>query len=365
MMLPSGNDAAEQVAVALADSREQYVDWMNQEAAALGLKDTHFVNPSGMDADGHYSSAYDMAMLARYAMRNATFRDLAGTKHYTGDGFDDGQPEPAAGRLPGRGRRQNRLHRRRGQDDHRLGHPQRPPRVRQPDAQPGSARRLHAAVQLGLGLSSPGSDWRTRYFEDFLELQAIAAIELGSYTFTAEASSTLPAPYDPQAMHIDPEAARQLDLRRTDRQRLADGRSYMRMLVDSVLADSESLGSPGIDNLRWLKPVRPGDTLRGRFTVLEAKLSRSRPDRGIVRSRGEMVNQHDEVVMQLEAVNFFGRRPPAERSTLGARAAATRLAISAALAPAPTPLSMLTTTRPGAHVWSMDSSAAIPPPPRP
>ncbi|MBV9544916.1 MAG: D-alanyl-D-alanine carboxypeptidase [Chloroflexi bacterium] len=87
MMLPSGNDAAEQVAVALADSREQYLDWMNQEAAALGLRDTHFVNPSGMDADGHYSSAYDNAMLARYAMRNPTFRDLAGTDQYTGDGF--------------------------------------------------------------------------------------------------------------------------------------------------------------------------------------------------------------------------------------------------------------------------------------
>jgi D-alanyl-D-alanine carboxypeptidase len=87
MMLPSGNDAAEQVAVALADTREQYVEWMNQEAAALGLKDTHFVNPSGMDAPGHYSSAYDMAMLARYAMHNATFRDLAGTTRYTSDGF--------------------------------------------------------------------------------------------------------------------------------------------------------------------------------------------------------------------------------------------------------------------------------------
>jgi D-alanyl-D-alanine carboxypeptidase len=87
MMLPSGNDAAEQVALALADSREQYVEWMNQEAAALGLKSTHFVNPSGMDAAGHYSSAYDMAMLARYAMRNATFRDLAARTRYTADGF--------------------------------------------------------------------------------------------------------------------------------------------------------------------------------------------------------------------------------------------------------------------------------------
>lgn len=87
MMLPSGNDAAEQVALALTDSRDQYLQWMNDEAAALGLGDTHFANPSGMDAAGHYSSAYDMAMLARYAMRNAAFRDLASTTRWTGDGF--------------------------------------------------------------------------------------------------------------------------------------------------------------------------------------------------------------------------------------------------------------------------------------
>jgi D-alanyl-D-alanine carboxypeptidase len=101
MMLPSGNDAAEQVAVALADSREQYVGWMNEEAAALGLKNTHFVNPSGMDAPGHYSSAYDMAMLARYAMRNSAFRDLAATAHYTGDGFPMQNLNRLLGQYPG------------------------------------------------------------------------------------------------------------------------------------------------------------------------------------------------------------------------------------------------------------------------
>ena len=90
MMLPSGNDAAEQVAVSLGGTREHYVQWMNDEADALGLKDTHFINPSGMDADGHYSSAYDMAMLARYAMRNPTFRELARATHYSGDGFNMG-----------------------------------------------------------------------------------------------------------------------------------------------------------------------------------------------------------------------------------------------------------------------------------
>jgi D-alanyl-D-alanine carboxypeptidase len=87
MMLPSGNDAAEQVAVSLGGSRSTYVGWMNQEAEALGLKNTHFVNPSGMDADGHYSSAYDMAMLGRYAMSNPEFRILAGTVRWSGDGY--------------------------------------------------------------------------------------------------------------------------------------------------------------------------------------------------------------------------------------------------------------------------------------
>jgi len=88
LLLPSGNDAAEQLARSVAPSRDLFITWMNAMAADdLGLADTHFVNPSGLDADGHYSSAYDMAMLARYAMRNGTFRDLASTTRYTGDGF--------------------------------------------------------------------------------------------------------------------------------------------------------------------------------------------------------------------------------------------------------------------------------------
>jgi D-alanyl-D-alanine carboxypeptidase len=87
MMLPSGNDGAEQVALALGGSRERFVEWMNQKATELGLENTHFVNPSGMDAAGHYSSAYDMAMLARRAMQNDTFRQLVGAATYRGDGY--------------------------------------------------------------------------------------------------------------------------------------------------------------------------------------------------------------------------------------------------------------------------------------
>jgi D-alanyl-D-alanine carboxypeptidase len=87
MMLPSGNDAAEQVAYSLAGARDVYVAWMNQKVAALGLHDTHFVTPSGMDADDHYSSAYDMALLARFAMQNEEFRTLAATKSYVGNDY--------------------------------------------------------------------------------------------------------------------------------------------------------------------------------------------------------------------------------------------------------------------------------------
>jgi len=87
MMLPSGNDAAEQVAYSLAGSREAYVGWMNEKVASLHLHDTHLVTPSGMDADDHYASAYDMALLARYAMRNPEFRSLAAAKSFVGDDY--------------------------------------------------------------------------------------------------------------------------------------------------------------------------------------------------------------------------------------------------------------------------------------
>jgi acyl dehydratase len=151
-----------------------------------------------------------------------------------------------------------------------------------------------------------------KYFEDFLELQGESrTIELGAYTFTADSMVEFARAYDPQPMHTDPHAASQSMYGGLIASGWQTVGAYMRMLVDSVLAHSASLGSPGIDNLRWPKPVRPGDTLRGRFILLEARESRSRPTWGIVRSRGELVNQDDELVMQLEAVNFFGRRPPA------------------------------------------------------
>jgi D-alanyl-D-alanine carboxypeptidase len=102
LLLPSGNDAAEQLARSLADSREQYVGWMNALAVDdLHLSDTHFVNPHGLDADGHYSSAYDLAQLARRAMSDTTFRDIVATPTIRSDGLVLEGHNPLIGAYPG------------------------------------------------------------------------------------------------------------------------------------------------------------------------------------------------------------------------------------------------------------------------
>jgi len=145
-----------------------------------------------------------------------------------------------------------------------------------------------------------------RYFEDFAEG---LAFDLGTFSYTEDEIVAFAREYDPQPMHTDAEAARRSIYGGVIASGWQTATSYMRRLVDGIMRDSDSIGSPGIDRLRWLKPVRPGDSLRARFTVLEARASNSRPDWGIVRSRGEVLNQHDEVVMDIEAVNFFGRRP--------------------------------------------------------
>jgi D-alanyl-D-alanine carboxypeptidase len=101
MMLPSGNDAAEQVAISLAGSRERYVEWMNEKVASLHLRDTHFVTPSGMDSDEQFSTAYDMALLARDAMHNPGFRTLAATPFFVGDDYYMHNLNPLLSSYPG------------------------------------------------------------------------------------------------------------------------------------------------------------------------------------------------------------------------------------------------------------------------
>src|ERR1043166_2825955 len=129
-----------------------------------------------------------------------------------------------------------------------------------------------------------------RYFEDFAEGQTL---DLGSFQYTADEIVRFAQAYDPQPMHTDPEAARQSTYGGLIASGWQTATSYMRTLVDNIMRDSSSIGSPGIDRLRWLKPVRPGEELRARFIVLETRQSNSRPEWGIVRSRGEVLNQNN------------------------------------------------------------------------
>ena len=82
----------------------------------------------------------------------------------------------------------------------------------------------------------------------------------------------------------------------------------MRMMCDAYLLDAASLGSPGLDSLRWVAPVRPGDTLRMRLTVLAARAMQSKPQVGLVESRWEVFNQHDELVLDMRGWGMFARR---------------------------------------------------------
>jgi acyl dehydratase len=112
--------------------------------------------------------------------------------------------------------------------------------------------------------------------------------------------------FDPQVFHTDPEAAKKSIYGGLIASGWHTASMMMRLIVDHYLPlTARSLGSPGIDELRWTKPVRPGDKLSVRVTVLEANRSRSKPDRGVLRSFVEVLNQNHEVVLTVKAVNFL------------------------------------------------------------
>ena len=145
-----------------------------------------------------------------------------------------------------------------------------------------------------------------QYFEDFRPGQTV---ELGSRTVTEEEIVAFARQWDPQPFHTDPEAARDTVFGGLIASGWHTGAMWMRLYVDSLLGSSASQGSPGVEELRWLAPVRPGDTLSGRLEVLEAVPSQRRPDRGTVRIRAEMVNQDGVTVMSMTSRGHFGRRP--------------------------------------------------------
>ena len=146
---------------------------------------------------------------------------------------------------------------------------------------------------------------KTYAFEDF----PVGTVrEFGGKTVSRAEVLAFAAAFDPQAFHLDDEAAKTSVFGGLSASGWHTCAMVMRMMCDNYLLDSTSQGSPGIDKLRWLKPVRPGDTLRVRMTILEARASAKRPQIGLVRSEWVVFNQGDEQVLAMEGWGMFGRR---------------------------------------------------------
>ncbi|HEV2357913.1 MAG TPA: MaoC family dehydratase [bacterium] len=141
-----------------------------------------------------------------------------------------------------------------------------------------------------------------RYFEDYVPG---SVLEYGAITVTEEDMIEFAERFDPQPFHVDADAAAEGPFGGLIASGWHTASVMMRLVADHYLSKVASLGSPGVDELRWTRPVRPGDSLRVRVSIMEARRSRSKPDRGVVRSRVEIVNQRGDVVMSLQALNIL------------------------------------------------------------
>ena len=145
------------------------------------------------------------------------------------------------------------------------------------------------------------------YFEDF---SPGWTAEYGPRRVTREEMIGFAAQFDPQPMHLDEEAARGTMLGGLGASGWHTCCIMMKMIADGLLLDSASMGAPGIDEVRWLKPVRPGDSLTVRGSVLSTRPSHSRPDRGFVNFLWETHNDRGEMVMTLICPQMLLRRNP-------------------------------------------------------
>ena len=163
-----------------------------------------------------------------------------------------------------------------------------------------------------------------RWFEDFV---AGAVYEFGHAEVTETDIIDFARRFDPQPMHIDPEVAARGHFGGLIASGWHTAGLMMRLFVEHFLPANASLASPGIDELRWTRPVRPGDVLHLRVTVLEVTRSRSKPDRGMLRTLIEVLNQNGEVIMSLKPMNLLRCRPVSASDASGedesAREAAT------------------------------------------
>ncbi|MEE8371871.1 MAG: MaoC family dehydratase [Sphingomonadales bacterium] len=143
------------------------------------------------------------------------------------------------------------------------------------------------------------------YLEDFTPGDTY---EFGQYEVTESEIIEFASKYDPQPFHLDHEAAKATHFGGLVASGWHTCAMTMRMLIDEMMLFGNSLGSPGVDKIRWLRPVRPDDVLTARGTVKEVRPSRSRPEMGSVSFGYEVLNQKNEVVMTMQAISLFKRR---------------------------------------------------------
>ncbi len=145
------------------------------------------------------------------------------------------------------------------------------------------------------------------YWED---MQAGHVRQLGSITPPREEIIAFATQFDPQPFHLDDEAAKASVFGALCASGWHTCSMAMRLMVTNFTQQAASLGSPGLENIKWLKPVLPNDTLSLQSTVLETRPMNSRPDVGLVRSLWEMYNQHGDKVLHMEGWGMFRRRTP-------------------------------------------------------
>ena len=150
---------------------------------------------------------------------------------------------------------------------------------------------------------SVAKEW---YFEDFFPGQEI---DLGTRGVTEEEIIAFAREFDPQPFHVDHDAAAKSIYGGVIASGWHTCSMMMRMVVDGLMAKASSMGSPGLDGVRWLAPVRAGDTLNVRYQTVKVKASASKPDRGVVWSKWLAINQHGETVCTVEGMALFKRRP--------------------------------------------------------
>jgi acyl dehydratase len=144
-----------------------------------------------------------------------------------------------------------------------------------------------------------------RYFEDF---QPGLVMEFGPRLVTRDEIVAFAAEFDPQPMHMDEEAGRASMLRGLGGSGFHTCCLMMRMITDGFLLDSSSMGAPGIDEIKWLSPLRPDSRITVRATVLETKASRSKPDRGFIKFHYEVLDGTKAAIMTLACSMMMGTR---------------------------------------------------------